>query len=421
MPDQQNNVAIYTYRYNIKNIMLTTDQNYAIRDGSVVYLYILHDYIKRRLPWIKIHLELDTSVIANIYKNQDKAKLKIDLYEYQYSNEQTIVNTSLYLQHTFSLIPARDKNNYITSEDSTTTEVLDPMKNLQLFEAYLVDMDAVNWMNKEICTMFKECSKPAALQALVQMRSVPSGILIMTPPLDNNKIDYVIIPLGDMIGNIQFLNKRYGLYNCDPIIYYDLDYLYCISRVEPDITMPLATDYGNIVMILANPTSPSREIVGSCTDIKSKTHYINLRQSPQVNDYTNKITSTKFATIATVNAKGDVSKASLSETDTALEYVYEENDMTKDQYINDKLTGPSVTVVVNNSAVSFLRPYKNVTFSVGSQLLSLGIHDKSYRLYAWALSITRDGSGGENAEYTHELQIQLGQPTALESTTNSQQ
>ena len=434
MPDTENSIVIYSYKYNFKNMVLTTDQDFSIRDGSVITFHMTHDYLKRKLPWIKMSIELDIPTIASIYKFQDKAKLKVDMYEYQYSSEETIVNTALYLQHTFSVVPAKDKNNYITSEDSTTEDVVDVMKNLQLFEMYLIDMDAVNWFNKQICTMFQDCSKPAAIMALMQMRGVPSGISVVTPPQDNNKIDYIIIPLGDLIGNIQLINKRYGIYDCDPIIYYDLDYLYCINRVEPNITMPLATDYGSIVIMLANPTSPAREIVGSCTDMTSKTHYINVKKSPQIYDYTNKITSTKFSTLTTVDANGNVKKStvatqntdgSTSLTDgseeTALNYIYAENEMTANQMINDNMEGPNIVVIVSNMAVSFLRPYKNITFSVGSQLLSLGIHDKEYRLYGWSLSITREGSSSIDANYIHEVQLSIGEPTITGMTVQNTQ
>ena len=118
----------------------------------------------------------------------------------------------------------------------------------------------------------------------------------------------------------------------------------------------------------------------------------------------------KKSTVATQNTDGSTSLTDGSE-ETALNYIYAENEMTANQMINDNMEGPNIVVIVSNMAVSFLRPYKNITFSVGSQLLSLGIHDKEYRLYGWSLSITREGSSSIDANYIHEVQLSIGEPT----------
>ena len=250
-------------------------------------MFIQHDYLKRRMPIIRLTIELDKDVIASIYKNKDTAVIKLEVFEQQLDADSKIINTSLFLKHTFSIIPAKNQNQYITSSDSTTEASMDTMQTLQLFEAYLMDMTAVTWFSKQLDIIFEKTAKPAALQALFQIRDVPNGILIATPPQDNKIINYVILPLGDLIGNIDVLNKTYGIYDSYPIIYYDLQYLYCINRMNPNIVLPSATNFGNITFILKNPTTPEHQISGSCTDVATKTHYINLREEPKINDYTN--------------------------------------------------------------------------------------------------------------------------------------
>lgn len=402
-------MELYQYQYAIKNVTITTDKNYNIFDGAVNYLFIQHDYLKRRMPIIRLTIELDKDVIASIYKNKDTAVIKLEVFEQQLDADSKIINTSLFLKHTFSIIPAKNQNQYITSSDSTTEASMDTMQTLQLFEAYLMDMTAVAWFSKQLDNIFEKAAKPAALQALFQIRDVPNGILIATPPQDNKIINYMILPLGDLIGNIDVLNKTYGIYDSYPIIYYDLQYLYCINRMNPNIVLPSATDFGNITFILKNPTTPEQQISGSCTDVATKTHYINLREEPKINDYTNMITSTKFSTIGSIDVDGKFVKTTLDNDATTLKYVFEQNAMTVDQIVNENMNGPTIVMAVNSIAASMLKPYKNITFDVDTQYTNLGLEGHIYRLNAWNLSITREGTG-ENAVYIHDVIISITQP-----------
>ena len=49
MPDTENSIVIYSYKYNFKNMVLTTDQDFSIRDGSVITFHMTHDYLKRQI------------------------------------------------------------------------------------------------------------------------------------------------------------------------------------------------------------------------------------------------------------------------------------------------------------------------------------------------------------------------------------
>lgn len=403
-------MQIYRYAYAIKNIVITADKNYYVADGSVPYLYIHHDYRTRRMPVVRMNIELDINTIAMIYKHKDKAMIKFDIYEHQYDTEDHIVNTTLYMQHIFAIIPSKDQNNYVTSQDTVTEALVDEMKSLQLFETYLIDMTAVNWFNQQVCTIFENASKPASMQALFQMRGIPGNTLIASPPLDNSVVNYTVLPLGDLIGNIESLNTTYGLYDVRPWIYYDLHYLYCVNWLKPNIVLPTANDFGNIVIMMINPNNAERQISGSYTDLQSKAHYLNLTEMPQINDYSNKINATKFSTVASIDQKGNVDKTTLSKEDTALTYIYAQNNMTVDQVVNENMQGHNVQLQMNNISVSCLRPYKTVTFEADTQFLNLGLTGHEYRIAGWSLSITREGYG-ENANTIHDVRLSLIKPT----------
>ena len=402
-------MEIYKYQYAIRNMVITLDQNYAMSDGCATYFYVMHDYTNRRLPIIQMNIEMEMAMIKKLFANKDKAKLKMDLYEYQLDSSDNIIGTSLYWQHTFTVIPAKDQSNYIASDDITTEKAIDQMQNLQLVEIYLIDMDAVKWFTQKTCGIFDKCSKAGALHAIMQMRNVPSKIVIATPPVNNQIVDHIILPMGDLIGNINTLNQGYGVYSSYPIVYYDLMNLYCIDKIAPNITMPLAKEYGNIVFIMKNMTIPDHQVNGSYNDASSRTHFINLTRVPEINDYTTEIGSTKFSTVTSVDSTGTVNKTTVDEKATALNYVYAHNEQTVDQVINETMYGPTVQVSAQNISVAFLKPYKVATFNMDTQYQNLGLdRGNIFRIINWSLSMTREGTG-TNAKYIHDVHIGLQQ------------
>ena len=404
-------MEMYKYQYSVRNIVMTLDDNYNFTDGSVTYFYIQHDYTNRRLPIIRMNIEMEMMMIKKLYENIDEAKLKMDLYEQQLNENDEVIGTSLYWQHTFKIIPARDQTMYITSDDITTEKAVDQMRNLQLVELYLIDMDAVKWFTQKITTVFADCSRAAALHAVMQMRGIPAGIAIVTPPVNNEMVDYMVIPMGDLIGNIDAINEGYGMYTTYPIIYYDLLNFYCVDKIKPNIVMPMAKEYGNIVLMMKNMTLPDHQVTGSYDDAVNKTHYINMNIVPKIHDYTKEVGSTKFSTVTSVDSKGTVNKTTVNEDATALHYVYAYSNQTVDQIINETMYGPVVDVAAQNCSVAFIKPYKLVTFEMDTQYYNLGLdRGNVFRILDWSLSMTREGSIG-NCKYIHDVHMTLQQTT----------
>ena len=397
----------YLYQYNINNIELTLDTNYTFTDGSITYLNIINDYDNRKLPIIQAGIEMTRDMIQKFYKYKDTALIKFDVYEQKLNNEKIVVDTSLYFRHTFSIIPAYTETKYQISTDTTTEENIDDIRSLQQFEMYLIDMNVVNWFNMQISGIFQNTSIPAVLESLFYMRNIPANTVVATPTLLNSVIDYIILPLGNLTDNILKLNMVYGMYAACPIVYYDLKYLYCINRIEPNVIVPSTTEYDNITFLLKNLTLSESQIQGSATDSSTKSHIVNIQDRPVISDYTAKDTSTKFSTIASVNESGNISKNTIDSNSTALSYVFEYNILTKDQIQNEMMGGHRVTIDIPNIAVSFLRPYKSYTFNVDTEYTDLNLTGHIYRLSQWSITIHRKGL----REYSHEVNVVLYNPS----------
>ena len=401
-------LSIYKYHYMIKNIVMTLDANYNFSDGSVSYFTIDSDYMNRICPVIYIKLEMPVYMVQKFYKYQDTAMIKFDIYEHQYAGE-SIVGTSLWFQHSFRAIPAKDMTNYITSTDTITEQEMDPMRGLQEVEMYLVDMEMIKRFTQKTTGIYNSISKAAALHALFQLRNFPSKNIIATPPAQDSIISNCIISMGTLTENINELNTRYGLYTSNPIVYYDLDKLYVIDRFDPNVTLQRAKDFSNITFIYKNLNLPDRDMCGSCNDASSKTHFINFEQTPTIEDYRPESSSQQFGTITTVNKEGNVNKETIDNNATALRYVYEENDQTSSQYINESLYNRTVSVNVPDVALSFIKPYKTVTFQCGTMFKDLGLDSgDTYRILSWKAEIIRQGSGLETS-YLHSVSFNLQQ------------
>lgn len=412
MPEEQRKLKLYTYRYIPKNLVLTLDQTYLMLDGTINYISFIHDYDNRRLPIIRLHIEVETKLVALLFEYAGgDGRIKFDIYEEKYDYSGDKVNTRMYMTHTWSYIPAKDKSEYLTSEDQITEGIVDEMRTLQLFECYLIDLDALNWFTKQISLNFRDTSKPAILQALLEMHDVPAKITIATPPMDYGTIHDAVFPYGDLIGNITHFNDRYGIYDNIPVIYYDIFYLYIINQLNPNVKVEITNEYDEIVLTLLNAVRPERQMEGSTDDPETKSHYINLKHDPVIIDVNQRKESTRFDTITMIDKNGNVVKQNLNEGEsesTAMIYTYNYNTLSQDQVINNNLgRGRSILVRINNSCVSFLRPYKRVSFKPDTQFKDLNLEGKTFRIKGWTNSITREGGLQETATYLNDVTMSI--------------
>lgn len=404
---QDKEIQMYRYAYTVKAVELTIDKTtYAFEDGTCVYLFIRHDYKNRRFPIMMMGLEMDMEKIQLFYQNKDSVKLKLDIVEQQFGENDTLVNTALYLRKTFTCIAARDQSSYTTAPDNTSKEIIDTMQTVQNFEMYLLDMDMVNIFAKEISMIIDTGSKSALLQMIFSSRDIQPGVVIATPPMNDKTLNSVTIPLGDMVKNIDLLNTTYGLYDSYPVIYYDNQYIYCINMIDPNIVIQDAKEYGNVMLLLLNQTLPEHNITGSADDVETQTHYINLTELPTIVDTSDKDTNTKFSTLLTVNKDGAVSQKTVSDQATKALFTRSYNELTEDQIKNEMIRGHMVMITTTSCGVSFLRPYKIFTFDVDTSYSDKGLTGHTYRLMQWSIMIDRDSP----SKYIHTVSMILQRP-----------
>ena len=400
------NPQYYRYHYIPSEMVLSLDVPYTFRANTVTYMNLIFDYVSNRLPVIQVGIECNNYIIAQIYKHKDIAKMTIVVDEQKQDSEGNVLGTAPFIKETLTIIPALDQTAYITDTDLDLDERTDYAKMLQRFEFYLVDMDWVNLFNAKRNFSVKDTTFPAIFQSLFVSRNIPANKIIASPPVQlDTKLPKVVLPLNTLIGNIKTLNTKYGLYDCDPIIFWDMKYLYCLNKREPNTQMEdTATDFGTVTFTLYNPDDEHHLIRGSYDDPDTSTHYINLESPPHIRDDTYQDSHTKTSTIITVDKDGTVDNdTTIDENATKATYIYAENELTKKQVLNEMITGPTVDVVAKDSSVKFLRPYKDYNFQVGSTYENLNLTKRTFRLLQYSLGIRRDGS----AEYINDVGMVL--------------
>ena len=389
-------IEMFQYVYFPKDFTITVDGETLIyRDGSITYMNIINDYVKRRISIITAGLEATTEELTKIYKNKNTVQVKLTLIEKRKNfNTKEILSTREFINKTFSLIPMKDESSFIYSTDSTSTELIDEQRHLQHFEFYLIPMEAINILEMERSYILNKVTPAEILQAAFVQRDIPAGTVIATPPQQSEIIENVAVPLGTLISNIRHINNTYGLYAGEPIIYYDLKYYYCICKENPDIIIDNATDYGNVTFILKDPSSPMHEINGSNDDEENHIHWVNLSKEPEVIATRARDTSVSVSTVMTVDANGTVDKKTLDESSTKVKYVYATNPLMKDRVLNEMIYGARVHITTKDMSVMMLTPYKDYTFMVDPSYDNLNLTDNVFRILYWSLNITRE-SGDE--------------------------
>lgn len=405
MAEQQETIKFNRYRYKPIDVVLTAKQTeFAFRDGLVTYINYIVQYEDMRYPIIQIGIQMEMKEISLIYANKDTAKLKINILQEMLDDNDKVVASTPFLTHTFSIVPMYTKKTYITDPNATEDDLGDPMRSLQQFECYLVDMDIDNWFSMELGFMPELISYPQLLDLVFYRRNIPGSIRIVTPPMQSGKLSMPLVPVDTLIGNVRYINRYYGLYSCNPIIFHDLKYLYCIDKRKPNISLENPEKYSTITFVLANPDSAEYQVHGSNDDSKNMTHWINLNLEPQVEVMDQIEVASKMGTLLSVSNGGNVSRDTIVGTATRLNQIRSQHALSVEQYRSELVHGEIVNLVANDAAVYFLKPYKDYRFAIDSSYTDIRISPSTiYRISKWSLNIRRSGLD----TYTHQVGISV--------------
>lgn len=351
---------IYKHRFVVTDATITAGSQFYIDPMHIGVIQFEYDYMNRRLPIIKLSVSLTEETMQAIQSNLETAKMALEVLDNAIDGDEVVINSKVLIHDTFDIVPATGADD--TTGDITSQYETDPEQAIQLL--YLIKRDRVQWLDKEIASIFKNTDKSTAVLALFSMRDIPSKTCVITPPSVNQSIDNLVLPMGDVIGNIDTINTQYGLWSSDAIIFDDYTYLYCIDRNNPNIIINRTSDYDTVMFKVPSNDNTLWIATGSGDDAKNKCHYVNIAYDPSVEDNTATTTQTEFGTLTSVDTNGTVKKYTVDANSPKIKVIRSTNDLSVDQYMSQLANPIIVTLTATDCSLDIFKPYKNYWFDV---------------------------------------------------------
>ena len=379
---------ILRHRYSFTSFTMTAGTEYDIDPAHIGAIQFEYDYLRRRLPIIKVAISLTDEQVRSMFDNEDTAKVSIEIIDNALDDAGNIISSTPFVHDTFDIIPATGSDDY-TGE--TYTDALSEDPNFTVMCLYLVKNERIQWLDKKIATIFKNTDKAAAIQSLFSMRDIPPKTCVISPPVSNDIIDNLVLPLGDLVENLDMLNMQYGLWSSTTIIFDDYTYLYCIDRNNPNVILSRATDFDTIMFKVPKSDNAMLVAYGSGNDSVNRCHYVNLAIGPSIENNTNTTTKMEFGTITSIDSDGKVKKYTVDENSPKMKFVRATSDITIDQFVNNKLANPiNVTVTATDISIGIFRPYKNYRFDIEEiNTMHDALANKVFRASFCTMSLTK--------------------------------
>lgn len=379
---------ILRHRYSFTSFTMTAGTEYDIDPTHIGAIQFEYDYLRRRLPIIKVTISLTDEQVRNMFDNEDTAKVSIEIIDNALDDAGNIISSTPFVHDTFDIIPATGSDDY-TGE--TYTDALSEDPNFTVMCLYLVKNERIQWLDKKIATIFKNTDKAAAIQSLFSMRDIPPKTCVISPPVSNDIIDNLVLPLGDLVENLDMLNMQYGLWSSTTIVFDDYTYLYCIDRNNPNVILSKATDFDTIMFKVPKSDNAMLVAHGSGNDSVNRCHYVNLAIGPSIENNTNTTTKMEFGTITSIDSDGKVKKYTVDENSPKMKFVRATSDITIDQFVNNKLANPiNVTVTATDISIGIFKPYKNYRFDIEEiNTMHDALANKVFRVSFCTISLTK--------------------------------
>lgn len=379
---------ILRHRYSFTSFTMTAGTEYDIDPAHIGAIQFEYDYLRRRLPIIKVAISLTDEQVRSMFDNEDTAKVSIEIIDNALDDAGNIISSTPFIHDTFDIIPATGSDDY-TGETYTDSLSEDP--NFTVMCLYLVKNERIQWLDKKIATIFKNTDKAAAIQSLFSMRDIPPKTCVISPPVSNDIIDNLVLPLGDLVENLDMLNMQYGLWSSTTIIFDDYTYLYCIDRNNPNVILSRATDFDTIMFKVPKSDNAMLVAYGSGNDSVNRCHYVNLAVGPSIENNTSTTTKMEFGTITSIDSEGKVKKYTVDENSPKMKFVRATSDITIDQFVNNKLANPiNVTVTATDISIGIFRPYKNYRFDIEEiNTMHDALANKVFRVSFCTISLTK--------------------------------
>ena len=97
---------ILRHRYVITDFTMTMGTEYEIDPAHIGSIQFEYDYLRRRLPIIKVSISLTDEQVRSMYENEDTVKVSIEILDNALDDTDNIISSVPLIHDTYDIIPA---------------------------------------------------------------------------------------------------------------------------------------------------------------------------------------------------------------------------------------------------------------------------------------------------------------------------
>ena len=226
--------SLNQYRYELSNINIAktgSDQPIILLADNVKSITIVNNYINNIVPIIQITANVEKLLYSTLTSSE--TELTLHLLIYKYISNSDIQAKEIYINKKFSILNEYDyqpsdltmSDTEIAAADSVTSSHTEQTVAASF---YLIDKD-----NLERYRQIKSYSISGGMTELIALMFKDRGFTsLLMNSIPSPYTGPIIIPSGNLLSSLEYLNYRYGIFNTEYIFYMDINDNYLIDKIN---------------------------------------------------------------------------------------------------------------------------------------------------------------------------------------------
>ena len=219
-------------KYKVENfdVIFENGDIEEIEAGMVRHLYIERDYDNLYFPLINISVVMDDLIYHRIKQENDTVRFRVRIIRNIYNKDNELTKYELFCNKTFRCF--MDKENIVKDDDLVEIkrekdDAIHPGYIANPREFYMF-LDNVIDCKKKLNLSVESSDLTDLIIYLFKQRNIDKLLMSI---LDNStSVSNMIIPNGNLIENMNFLNEVLGLYKKGMLLFFDIDNAYLIDK-----------------------------------------------------------------------------------------------------------------------------------------------------------------------------------------------
>lgn len=228
--DMRNYRNIIKYKVDNVDILFENGDIEKINGEMVRHLFIEKDFDELYFPLINVSIIMKDELFQRINEEIDTVQFRLRIVKNIYDNNNVLMKYELYCNKTFRCF--MEKLNIIKDKEMFEDKKRVESESSQNYlanprEFYLFTDDVMKC--KKIMNLSVEDAELTDL--LIYMFNQCGIEKLLMSKLDNlDRVNNLMLPNGNLIENINFINQNIGLYKKDMCLFFDLDCAYLVDK-----------------------------------------------------------------------------------------------------------------------------------------------------------------------------------------------